>query len=150
MNGLIHASYDAARQMLSLRRSYLRTPQMSVAFNGTISDRSSLQVRVQSDSFMKSSNLQMHSSQLVRPRLASTGRPRRPRLSGDQARDPNIRGQLTATDVRLKGTSWQSLRTEFVANRSAVRLDGGELVSANKGHITFQLGATLQDWAFSE
>ncbi len=150
VNGLIHASYDAARQMLSLRRSYLRTPQMSVAFNGTISDRSSLQVRVQSDQLHEVEQLADAFLPAGSAPLGLYGKATAAATIRGSTRDPNIRGQLTATDVRLKGTSWQSLRTEFAANRSAVRLDGGELVSANKGHITFQLGATLQDWAFSE
>ena len=150
VNGLIHASYDAARQMLSLRRSYLRTPQMSVALNGTISDKSSLQVRMQSDQLHEVEQLADEFLPTGAAPLGLYGKATATATIRGSTRNPNIHGQLTATDIRLKGTSWTSLRTEFAANRSAVHLDGGEVVSANKGHINFQLGATLQEWAFSE
>jgi translocation and assembly module TamB len=70
-------------------------------------------------------------------------------VSGSTA-SPQIQGQLTATNLRLRGTAWKSLRTGIAANPNAVRLNGGELVPATTGRINFQLGSALQEWAFTQ
>ena len=136
--------------MLSLRRSYLRTPQMSVAFNGTISDKSSLQVRVQSAQLHEVEQLADAFLPADSAPLGLYGKATAAAIIRGSTRNPSIRGQLAASDVRLRGTSWKRLRADFAANCSAVHVDGGELISANQGQVTFQLGATLQDWTFSE
>ena len=48
LTGSIHARYAAAAKQITLADSYVRTPQTSLTLNGTVSNRSALQVRMQS------------------------------------------------------------------------------------------------------
>ena len=49
VNGVVHAKYAAPSKQVSLTRSYIRTPQTLIALDGTVSDRSALQVRMQAN-----------------------------------------------------------------------------------------------------
>src|SRR5262249_18987022 len=62
--------------------------------------------------------------------------------------DPQIRGQLTATDVRVHGSEWKSLRARFAATSKSASLDQVELLSAARGKITVSGGTELQKWGF--
>jgi translocation and assembly module TamB len=149
VNGLIHARYDAPKEILALGKSYLRTPQTSISLEGTVSDRSLLQITVDAgqlheleglaDAFTssKSAPLDVYGSAM----MAAT-------VSGSR-RNLQVRGSLTARNLRLRSTAWNVLRAQFSASPSSVRVDGGQLTSANKGKITFQLAADLNRWAFT-
>ena len=54
--------------------------------------------------------------------------------------NPQIRGQLTSNDLRVRDTSWKLFRAQIAASSSSVRVDQGELLAAGKGRITFQMG----------
>src|SRR5260370_21382215 len=49
INGVVHAEYTAAKKEIALSNSSLRTQQTSVTLNGAVSNRTSLQVRGQSN-----------------------------------------------------------------------------------------------------
>lgn len=150
MSGRIHANYDARREALALRSSYVKTPQLSISLDGTISNKSSLRVSAESSQLHEVEDLAEAFRAPNATPLGLYGRATLGATISGSTRSPNIRGQLTATDLRLKGTSWKLLRTQFTANPSAVRLNNAELVSSNKGHITFQMDAALHQWAFQD
>ncbi len=49
VNGVVHLAYDGARNILSLQRTYLRTPHTSVNLDGTLSGQSSVRIEANSD-----------------------------------------------------------------------------------------------------
>ena len=154
VNGMIHAQYAAAMKQISLTRSYLRTPQTLIALNGTVSDRSALQVRMQANDLHEIETL----ADLFR--TPTPGQP--PQSLGLYGRAtfegavqgstnaPHVTGQLNAADLRLKGTAWRLLRTNVDLSPSEASLQNGQLDPANAGHITFNLRTGLQQWSFTQ
>ncbi len=62
---------------------------------------------------------------------------------------PQIAGQLTASKVQLRGSSFPSLRTTVAASPSMVSLQNGDLQLAPKGKLDFNIQATLRQWSFT-
>lgn len=154
LNGVMHVRYSAPTKQITVAQSYIRLPRTSVTLNGTVSDRSSLQVRVQSK--------ELHELETVTEmfRSASPGPPAQPLdLSGNatfvgnvsgSTSAPQITGRLTAGNLKVKGTSWKLLRTNVTASPSLVSLQNGELQPANQGRIEFDLSAGLKRWSFTK
>ena len=149
ISGIVHVGYAGAKRQVSLTQSYLRTPQTSITLNGTVSDNSALQVRMDSNDLHE---LESIASAVRAPDSAPIGLYGRAALtatvSGSTQR-PQITGQLAAEDLRVRGSSWKLLRTNLAANPSQVRLENGELDSATRGRVTFKLITALQQWSFT-
>jgi translocation and assembly module TamB len=149
IHGIVHARYAGAKQQLSLTQSYVRTPQTSVTLNGTVSENSALQIRVDSNELHE---LESIASAFRVPDSAPIGLYGRAVLTAavtGSTRRPQITGQVSAEDLRVRGSSWKLLRTNLAANPSQVRLENGELDSATRGRVTFKLITALQQWSFS-
>lgn len=150
VNGVLHARYTAANKQLALTQSYLRTPQTSIDLNGTVSDSSALQVRMQANDLHELETL----ADMVRP--PAPGQPPLG-LAGTatfngavrgSAATPRLTGHLDAANLKLKGSSWRSVRTDLDLSPSLANLQNGEVVPADGGRMTFALRAALRHWAF--
>ncbi|HEX7961431.1 MAG TPA: AsmA family protein, partial [Terriglobales bacterium] len=154
VNGVIHARYAAPAKQISLTKSYIRTPQTLIAMNGTVSDRSALQLRVQANDLHEIETLADLFS------APTNGQPAQPLgLYGTATFDgavqgstnaPRVTGQLNAANLRLKGTAWRMLRTNVDVSPSGASLQNGELDSADRGHISFNVRTGLTQWSFTE
>ncbi|HET9742316.1 MAG TPA: translocation/assembly module TamB domain-containing protein [Terriglobales bacterium] len=150
LDGVIHAGYSQRTKEITLANSYLRLPQTSLNLNGTVSNRSSLRVNLQS------SNL--HELETIADEFRGPGA--QPfglygtaafngTVSGTTAA-PHLVGQFTANNLRVHGTTWRLLRTDVNASPSGASLANGELDPATKGRVTFNVSAGLHHWAFSD
>lgn len=153
LNGAIHARYTAANKQLSLTQSYIGTPETSINLNGTISQQSALQVSMQSNNLHELETL----ATILRP--AGPAKPAQPlgvygtgsfvgAVRGSTSA-PRITGQLSASNLRVKGSAWRLVRTNVDASPSGIILQNGELQPADRGRITFSLSAGLRRWAFT-
>jgi translocation and assembly module TamB len=153
LNGAIHASYEAANKTVAVNQSYVRTPQTSVTLNGKISARSQLQVQMQSNNLHE---LELLAANFSKP---ATGQPPQSlglygtaifsgAVSGSTSK-PEIRGQLAANNLKVKGSSWKVLRTNITANPSLASLTNGDLEAVPQGRITFNLETRLNNWAYT-
>jgi translocation and assembly module TamB len=154
INGVIHANYAARTKQIALTDSYLRTPQTSLNLNGTVSNRSSLQVRLQSN--------ELHELETFADvfRTPTPGQQSQPlgiygaaTFSGavrGATNAPQITGQLAATNLRVRGSAIRLLRTNVDASPSDLRLQNGEVQPANRGRVNFNLRAGLRDWSFTD
>ena len=153
LNGAIHADYAAASKTVALNQSYLRTPQTSLTLDGKVSDRTQLQVRMQSNN--------LHELELLAASFGTPAPGQPPQalglygtaifagaVSGSTSK-PEIRGQLTANNLKVKGSSWRVLRTNVTANPSMASLTNGDLEALPQGHITFNLESGLNNWAYT-
>ena len=137
LHGAIHADYAAAGQQVALRQSYIRTPQTSITLDGKVSEDSQLQVA------LRSGNL--HELELLAEnfRTASPGQPLQKldlygtaSFSGyvtGSARVPQLKGELEARNLRVKGTSWKLLRTNIDASPFSLSFSNGDLEAATQG-----------------
>lgn len=152
LNGVIHAQYAAANKQIGLTQSYLRTPQTSLMLDGTVSQRSSLQVRLQSNDLHELETAAAPFNAVPQPpaqkldlhgTAAFVGA-----LRGSTA-NPQLTGQLTAANLKLKGSSWRTLRTDVALTPSLASLQNGHLEPMDRGHINFSLSAGLRHWSFT-
>jgi translocation and assembly module TamB len=153
IDGAIHGAYTQSSGQISLDNSYIRTPQTNLTLNGTVSNRSSLEVRLQADDLREIESV----ANLFRP--ASTGKPVQPLgLSGTASFQgtvsgsttaPHLAGQLVALNLHVSGSEWKVIRTNVEVSPSLVSLQHAELEPASRGHIAINASAGLTKWSFT-
>ncbi|HEV3040161.1 MAG TPA: translocation/assembly module TamB domain-containing protein [Candidatus Angelobacter sp.] len=153
LNGAIHARYAAANKTVALNQSYIKTPQTSVTLNGEVSNRCQLQVNMQSNDLHE---LELLAANFSKP---TPGQPQQAMglygkatltaaVTGSTSK-PEIRGQLAAQNLKVKGTSWKVLKTNITANPSLASLTNGDLEAVPQGHINFNVETRLTNWSYT-
>jgi translocation and assembly module TamB len=147
LNAELHAHYNGRAQEIALNKSYVRTLQTSLTMNGTVSNRSALQVRLQAND--------LHELETVAAVFSPPSQPLD--LHGTATFDgtvrgstsaPEIAGQLNASNLRIHGSAFRVLRTNVQASPSQAGLQNGDLELANRqGHVTFNLQTGLRNWS---
>lgn len=152
LDGVIHADYLGAKQQVALHRSYIRTPQTSINLDGKISQISQLQILVQSHDLheleLLARDFQSPSAGQPPEELGLYGTGSLNASIGGTVKSPQIKGQLVATNLRVKGSSWKSLRANISANPSQASITNGELLAATHGRFDFNFQAGLSRWAY--
>ncbi len=154
VNAVIHARYAGATQEIALNQSYIRTPQTSIDLNGTVSNRSALQVRAQAndlheletvaDMFSKPTPGQSAQAPLNLHGTASFNGTVRGSTS-----NPQIAGQLNASKVQVRGSAFRVLRTSVQASPSLISLQNGYLEPVKQGRVNFSVQSALHQWAYT-
>ena len=149
VNAVVHARYLARTQQLSLTDSFVRAPQTSANLDGTIGERSALKVSVLARDLHELEAITAMFQAAPQPLGVYGAATFNGSVTGSITR-PNIRGRLTASNLRVKGSSWRSLRTDVDASPFHVRLRDGEIVAMPRGRIDFNLQTSLSNWAFTD
>ena len=145
----IHGTYTGSNQELALKQSFLKTPQSTLTMNGTVSQRSSLDLKFQSNDLSELETV----ADLFRtpgPPLGLAGTALFQGTVRGSTGDPHLTGQLTASNFRLNGTAWRVLRTNVNVSPSMASLQHADLEPASHGKITFNASAGLRKWAFTD
>ncbi len=154
VNGVAHARYNNANQEIALNQSYLRTAQTNVDLNGTVSKHSALQVRVQANDLHEFETI----SELFTRPMPGQPAPEPLGLGGTASFNgtvsgstsaPQIAGQLSVNNLRIRDAAFKLLRTNIAASPSQLSLQNGELQPATQGRMSFNLQAGLHDWAYT-
>ncbi|HTS07662.1 MAG TPA: hypothetical protein VMP68_18940, partial [Candidatus Eisenbacteria bacterium] len=148
VTGNVHASYDGRRQTIHLQDTVIKVPTATVTAQGTISDRSSLQVQLVAND--------LHQLELLAASFLAGGNPP-PAVSGKATvnavvqgslKKPSISAQLNAQDLRVQGSEWKSASLGLRANPSELNVDNGKLVNAQQGQATFSATVELHNWVY--
>jgi translocation and assembly module TamB len=153
LNGIFHASYDGARSLLTVRQTQIRTPDSLLTVNGTVGDRSNLQIQANTSNLH---SLVQLASSLQSP---TPGKPAAapPNIGGEASasalvqgslKRPQITGQLSARNLQLENTTWKTLQVGLAASPSRIELHDGNLVSAVKGNMHFGAAVGLRNWQY--
>ncbi len=125
-------------------------PLKTLNLNGTAGNHSSVQVQFRSND--------LHEVESVATLFGATAQPLdlygtatfSGMVEGSTA-DPQIRGQLAATSLKIRGTEWLTLRTDLDANSSHMNLRDGDITPAkNGGRIMFTVSLGLDHWVFKD
>jgi len=153
VQGEIHAIYTAANRQLALNKSYVRTPQTNLTMNGTVSQHSSLDLRLQADDLREVESI----TDLFR--TAPPGQSLQPLgLAGTASfqgtvtgstNAPHLVGQFLASNLHVHGSEWKVLRTGVEVSPSQLSLQHGDLEPASRGHIRFDATSELTKWSFT-
>jgi translocation and assembly module TamB len=148
VDGAIHMTYDGPRDVITFRQTTLQIPSTSLMVQGEVSKHSNLQVQV------TSSDLHQLASLLSAFRADPSNMPE---VSGSaafnglmqgSAQSPHLIGQLSAQNLEVQGSQWNSARIAVDAGPSQIVLRNGSLVNARQGNATFSGNVGLQNWTY--
>lgn len=151
----IHATYTAANKAIAVGNSYLRTPQTTLNLNGTLSNHSSLAIRLHANDLRELASI----AEMFRAPAPGQQQPQPLDLAGSanfngnvtgSTAAPHLTGQLAAANLRVNGSQWKVFRTGVDASPSQARLINADLEPAPKGRITLNAIVGLHKWAFTE
>ena len=150
VNGAIHASYDGARQIISLRDTTLRIPSATLTAQGTISDRSSLQIQVAAGDLHQLAALasSFRSPQAQVP--AVSGSATLNAVVSGSMKNPSVTAQLNAQNLQVEGSQWSTAKLDMRANPSDFAVQSGSLINAQQGRATFSANVALRNWSYED
>lgn len=152
VQGVIHATYTQENGRLQLENSYLQAPGTNLVVNGRAGKTSSLSVRLQSRDLGQLASLV---STFV-PQGKGSGSPPLA-LSGEGSfegsisgpiQNPQIRGDLAASDLRINGSHWKSIRAGVGLSSSGIQLENAVLQPASQGRVELNAKTGLDHWSF--
>jgi translocation and assembly module TamB len=157
VNGLLDASYDGKSKSVFFRSSQLRTGSTELSLNGLLSSQSNLNVSLTSADLHQLTALA--STVVAANATSKAGNPAKVydlhgsaqfvgQVSGALS-DPQIKGQLAASNLEVQGSKWRTVRANIDASPSGVRLQNGYLESEQQGQLSFDGQAGLQHWSLS-
>ncbi len=153
ITGQVHANFRNSDQQLTLRQSYLRTPQTSLTLNGTASRNSQINIALNAADLHELESIASIFSKPAQPfglygSATFTGT-----VSGATSA-PRLSGDLSGANLRVRGTDWKLLRAHVSASPSSAEIQGGQLVpvaakDTSQGNIAFSGRAALKNWQFA-
>jgi translocation and assembly module TamB len=149
VNSEIHGAYTGSNQQIALRQSFLRTPESTLTMNGVVSQRSTLDLKFQSNNLSELETV----ADLFRasgPPLGLAGTAAFQGTVRGSTTNPHLTGQLVASNFHFNGTEWRVLRTNVDVDPSTASLQHADLEPASHGKITFDATAGLHKWAFTD
>jgi translocation and assembly module TamB len=148
LSGSIHAAYDGPKGTLSLLQTTLRMPGTNLAADGQISNRSQLEVKVETSDLQRLVAL----VSAFRPAGAEV-----PLVSGSATmnatvqgsmRKPEISARLNARDLKVQGSEWKSVDMALKADPTQITVTSGSLTNVHQGHADFDAKIGLSDWSY--
>jgi translocation and assembly module TamB len=148
VDGTIHATYNAANNVITLHQSALHIPSASVSADGQVSKRSRLHLQV--------AGSDLHQLESLATALAGTGSTLPP-ISGSATlaadlhgslQKPQVTAQLSARNLHVQGTEWSSVQANVQASPSLVAISNGSLIHAQRGRASFSGTVALQNWHY--
>lgn len=150
ISGRVQARYNGTSETLAIvSPSSIQTEGSSLDLRGTVGKQSSLQLQLQTRDMNEFEQIADAFRAGAAPALGLHGHGSVQATIAGTMQAPQVQGQINFADVRLRGTSWKSLRTGFTASPGSAGLQQGELLPEGRGRIAFGLSAGLQNWAFS-
>ncbi|MGH9455469.1 MAG: AsmA family protein, partial [Terriglobia bacterium] len=158
VDGVLHCTYDAGQNALSLSQSYLRTPHLKVQVNGTLGPQSQMSVNATTDSLHEVDVLVLGIRSNTAPQQASSAPAQLLGLEGagsfagqilGSVKDPRFAGQVVARNVQFRDEHVPLARSQITLGRSQLRLAQGNLTTGGGGSIRFDAAVGLNDWRYS-
>src|SRR5581483_3432034 len=151
LNGVVHATYQGRSGETTLAQSSVHAPHASIDLNGTISQRSALQVHVKSTDLSDVDTITavFRNAQRSGGPLGLRGTANFDGTVTGTTANLHAAGLLTATNLQVKGSSWRVLRTNVNVSPSEAALTDGTLQSAKTGQVKFNVHAGLKNWSYT-
>ncbi len=153
LTGAIHAQYAAANKQITLNRSFVRLPQTSLVLNGTVSNRSALQLRLVSNDLHELENLadtfRTSAPGQVPQALTRYGTAAFVGTVRGSPSAPALTGGCNANNLSVHGSTIRLLRTDVSLSPSQAGLQNGVLQPADRGRIDFSTNVGLRNWSYT-
>ena len=157
VNGLIQADYDGPQNRISFGQSHVQTASTNIAITGSLSSQkagnSIVTVLAATGDLSEVGRLANMIASAMRPQAQPMSIPAlagssslTARITGS-ARDPHVQARLTAQNLHVDGTRWNSLALNATATQSQVSLQDGVLAGVSRQQVTFSGKAGLAHWS---
>lgn len=152
VNGAVHVTYDAARSLITLRDTTLRTPSTSIVAQGTVGNRSNLTVQARLADLRELASLAsalepLQNSDTAKPIDIAGSATANATITGTLQK-PVVSAQVNAQNLQVEGSQWRSLRVMADANPSQVAVKDGFLLANGQGQISFSGTIGLHNWSY--
>ena len=158
VNGMIQAHYDAVNDVLSFDQSHVQTSRTKIQISGMLSPRrsgnSNISALVTAGDLHEVTTLAdlvanavPHGTGASIPELGGSGS-LRASVTGT-VRSPRLEGQLTAQNLSVDGSRWNTLSAKLSAQPSKVSIENGNLSALRGGEISFSGSAGLRAWTLA-
>lgn len=150
LDSAIHGKYTAKNGEIAVAKSFVRTPQTDLTMDGVVSQRSSLEVRLQADDLREVETLaDLFQTQPLQP-LGLAGTASFQGTVTGSTTAPHLSGEFVASNFHVHGTEWKVLRTHVDAGPSLASLQHADLELASHGSVAFNASVGLSGWSFSK
>src|SRR3984893_12043364 len=148
IDGSVHATYDRARTVITVRQTTLHIPSTTLSVEGQVSNNSNLQIQAAANDLHQ---LALLASALRRSQIGATD------ISGSAAlnatmhgsmQSPHFAGYGTRQDLQVEGSQWTSAKISLEASASRIVLQKGSLVNAHQGSASFSGNLALRNWSY--
>src|SRR5437016_1821595 len=157
LDGAVHLTYAKAPNLATLTNSFIRTLRTRLDLNGTAGQRLSLRVVAHAADLRELDTLAA-ALQKTNPRSTGNSTPTPSiNLAGaadaqiavqGTSSDPQIRGQIKASNLQVKNSQWRSLQLALQASKSGITIQSGSLLNARQGYLNFDGSAQLTNWHY--
>jgi translocation and assembly module TamB len=153
LNADLHVNYDAPRNLISIASSSIQLPATSIHAQGEIGDHSNLTIMASSSDLHQ---LLLLAGAAPSATLQQPGA-RIPDIHGTATlnaavngtlRKPQITAQLSANNLRVNQSQWNSLRLAATANPSQISIRSASLVSSQGGTLRLNAQVGLNHWSY--
>ena len=148
VNGAIHLAYDGASGTIALHDTNLRMPAANLTAQGTISNHSSLQLKVVADDLHQLAVLASSFRSTPSTPPAVSGKATLNALVEGSVKNPSIAAQLNAQDLHVESSEWRSAKMALNASPSELTIQKCALVNAHKGQASFDASVKLHNWSY--
>jgi translocation and assembly module TamB len=148
VDGAIHLTYDGRRQTLELKDTTITMPSTTLAAQGTISDHSALQVKLNVSDLNRLVQVASSLASSQRAVPAVSGQARLDALIQGSLSKPKIAAKLNGQNLRIEDSEWSSASLDLHADPSQLTVDSGSLTNARGGQVSFRGSVALQNWSY--
>jgi translocation and assembly module TamB len=158
LNADLHVRYDAPRSLFTVASSSIELPATSIHAQGEVGNHSKLTVQASSSDLHQLIQLAAAlpasagaSSASKQEQLATVhGTATMNAVITGTLKKPEIAAQLSASNLQVKQSQWDSLKVALAANPSQIAVQSASLVSATEGQLQFTARIGLHNWSYSE
>jgi translocation and assembly module TamB len=146
--GVIHATYGAPNNVLTVHQTTLQIPSVTVTAEGEVSKRSHLEIHAAASDLHRLVELAsaFHPTPNALPLVSGSGT-MNVTVQGSTER-PVISGTLAAQNLDVQGSQWKNVALSIQADPSRIVLSNGTLIGAPRGQASFGLTIGLHDWSY--
>lgn len=149
VDGVLHATYDARHDTVTVRQSVLRLASTSITADGKVGDRSQLQVLVKAPDLQQIAELASRFSANPSSIPPMSGTATLSAVVRGSLHKPEISGTLNSQNLQVQGSDWKSADGTFAASPSHFAISNASLISAKQGTASFSGTVSLRNWSFS-
>ena len=148
VDGALHASYDAQRNVLAFRDTSLRIPSAAVAAQGQVGDHSNLQLQINASDLHGAAEVLAASGIQQADSLDLAGSASLNATVQGSLKNPHVSGVISAEKLKVQGSEWRSAHASFQVSSSQISLRDAVLVSAHQGKASLSGSVVLRNWKY--